>query len=225
MLVLCDFDGTISLKDVTNAIMDHFTGPGWRDSLLTEYRAGQINHFQIMSGLYGTLKTPLPELLEFSQQATQLRSNFDKLVEFCRAQGYHLAVVSGGVDFYIRQHLPPDIPFYSYLGQYDEAAQLWRVHLPDWPMVDLTAGQDFKVRVLEELRQKYPTDTPAVFIGDGRNDGPVAQHADQVFAVRGSYLTKILAKLNKPFTEFEDFAEVVAALQPKKSANGRIQAG
>jgi 2-hydroxy-3-keto-5-methylthiopentenyl-1-phosphate phosphatase len=216
MLILCDFDGTISLKDVTNAIMDHFTGPDWRATLLPDYRAGQISHFQIMSGLYGNLKTPLPELLEFSRQSTRLRSNFDQLVNFCREQNYHLAVVSGGVDFYIRQHLPPDIPFYSYLGQYDEAEQLWRVSLPDWPLVDLTAGQDFKVRVLEELRRKYPADTPAIFIGDGFNDGPVAQQADRVFAVRGSNLTKVLRGRGKPFTEFEDFAEIVNALHAER---------
>ena len=32
MLILCDFDGTITTEDVTNLMMDHFTGTGWRET-------------------------------------------------------------------------------------------------------------------------------------------------------------------------------------------------
>ncbi len=215
MLILCDFDGTITLEDVTNALLDHFTGRIWRETVLLDYRAGRINHLGVMQGSYAYLKTPLTEVLEFSRQDTQIRPNFEKLVSFCREQNYPLAVVSGGLDFYIKEFLPPGIPFHSYLGAFDEAEGVWRVNLPDWPQVDISK-EDFKVRVLEELRREHPADVPAVFIGDGRNDGPVAQHADLVFAVRGSYLTRICAERGQPFIEFEDFAEVIAALHERR---------
>ncbi len=211
MLVLCDFDGTITLRDVTNAVLDNFTGRAWRDEVLTRYRDGQINHFEVMQGSYAYLQTPLPELLTFSR-TMPFRPNFDTLVSFCQSQRYHLAVVSGGLDWYIEALLPPGVPFHSYLSRYDEARQVWTVHLPDQPSVDLAAGQDFKVRVLEELRREYPAGGPVVFIGDGRNDGPVAAQADHVFAVKGSWLAQICAGRGQPCTEFEDFAEVIGAL-------------
>ncbi|HEX2914749.1 MAG TPA: HAD-IB family phosphatase [Chloroflexia bacterium] len=214
MLILCDFDGTITLKDVTNAFLDDFTGQAWREAVLPQYRAGRINHLQVMQKSYANLKTPLTELIEHTK-TIPLRPNFDRLVQLCQARDFPLAIVSGGLDFYIKELLPHDLPFYSYLGEFNEAAQAWEVKMPDWPSVNLHNGEDFKVRVLEELRREYSADLPTVFIGDGRNDGPVASHADYVFAVRGSQLARLCAERGQPFTAFEDFAEVIETLQEK----------
>ena len=211
MLILCDFDGTITTQDVTNHILDHFTGTGWRQRVLPRYWAGEMNHFQLMGELYGTLQKPETDLIEISREI-KFRDNFDKLVEYCRAKKYSLAVVSGGLDFYIRAFLPSDIPFFSYRGQFDPAGS-WQVHLPEWPEVNLAGGEDFKVRVLEELKREHPHDHPVVFIGDGRNDGPVAAAADLVFAVKGSRLVEICAARHQNCIVFEDFAEVIAALE------------
>lgn len=214
MLVLCDFDGTITQFDVTNYLLDKFTGLGWRETILKPYWAGQITHLEVMQLCYRDLSTPQAELLEYSK-GVPLRAGFERFVEFCREQSYFFSVVSGGLDFYIKAFLTPDVPFYSYLGRYDEAARHWQVSLPDWPSMNIAAKEDFKVRVLEELRQQHPADLPAVFIGDGRNDGPVAAHAEIVFAVKGSRLAQICAERGQPCTEFEDFGEIMAELRER----------
>ncbi len=211
MLILCDFDGTITTQDVTNLMLDHFTGTGWREEVLPAYWAGGMNHFQLMGVLYATLKQKEPELLTVAA-TIKFRPGFENFVEYCRAKSYSLAVVSGGLDFYIRSLLPADIPFYSYRSEYDPTGSKWLVHLPDWPQVNLAGGEDFKVRVLQELKQQHPRNRPVVFIGDGRNDGPVAAAADRVFAVRGSRLVEICQGRGQQVTVFENFAEVSAAL-------------
>lgn len=212
MLILCDFDGTITTEDVTNLMLDHFTGTGWRDEVLPTYWAGGMNHFELMQVLYATLKQKEPELLAVAK-TTKFRPGFENLIEYCRDKSYPLAVVSGGLDFYIRSLLPADIPFYSYRGEYDPTGSNWLVRLPDWPEVNLEGGDDFKVRVLGELKQHYPQSRPVVFIGDGRNDGPVAAAAGLVFAVRGSRLVEICQARGQNVIQFEDFAEVIAALE------------
>lgn len=211
MLILCDFDGTITTQDVTNYMLDHFTGKGWREAVLPRYWAGELNHFQLMQQSYAFLKTAEPELLAVSRQV-KFRANFERFVAYCREKRYDLSVVSGGLDFYIRSFLPPEIPFYSYRGEFDRAGGNWQVLLPEWPPVNLDRGEDFKVRVLEELKRQHPQDHPVIFIGDGRNDGPVAQLADLVFAVSGTKLAEICAARGQKCIEFEDFAEVMAAL-------------
>lgn len=217
MLILCDFDGTITTQDVTNHLLDHFTGTGWRDRVLPRYWAGEMNHFQLMGELYGTLQQPEAELLAVSGEI-KFRDNFERLVEYSREKKYTLAVVSGGLDFYIKAILPPDIPFYSYRGQFDPAGS-WSVLLPEYPVVNLETGEDFKVQVLQELKRKHPNDRPVVFIGDGRNDGPVAGAADLVFAVKGSRLVEICADRHQNCIVFEDFAEVIAALEERVREN------
>lgn len=212
MLILCDFDGTITTEDVTNLMLDHFTGKGWRDEVLPHYWAGEFNHFDLMGKLYATLKQKEPELLAVSR-TIQFRSGFEEFVKYCRTKGHDLSVVSGGLDFYIRSLLPADIPFYSYRGEYDPTGSQWLVRLPEWPEVNLAGGEDFKVRVLQELKRQHPQDHPVVFIGDGRNDGPVAAAADLTFALRGSRLAEICAARGQKYFTFENFAEIRAILE------------
>lgn len=207
MLVICDFDGTITLQDITNVLLDHFTGQEWRD-LLPAYRSGQTTHLEIMQGGYQYLTAPEKELLDYAREHIQLRPNFEELVEFCKTQNWPFAVVSGGLDFYIKAFLDEKIPYYCYRSSFD---QYWRVDLPESPVVDMKGGQDFKVRIVEELQQKYPG-LPTVFIGDGFNDWKAASHADYLFAVTGSRLAELSQQAGKPCTEFTDFAEVVQAL-------------
>lgn len=222
MLILCDFDGTITTQDVTNFLLDHFTGTGWRDTVLPRYWAGEMNHFQLMRELYASLRQAEPELLAVSRDI-KFRANFDRLVGYCREKKYSLSVVSGGLDFYIRSLLPSDIPFYSYRGEFDAVGSGWQVHLPVWPPVNLEGGEDFKVRVLEELKLQHVQDHPVVFIGDGRNDGPVARVADLTFAVKGSKLVEICAARGQKCIEFEDFAEVITALENFARGNTSVK--
>lgn len=207
-LVLCDFDGTYTMQDVTNLIIDHFTGTTWRDQILPRYRAGEIDHLQVMVECYAPLTVPEPELIEYSKANIKIRPGFELLQAFCQEQGAELIVVSGGLDFYIKAFLPPGVPFYSYTGELKNSS--WMVRRPDWPV--MTAEQDFKVRVLEELKLRFePSQT--IFIGDGFNDFPVAQQADIAFSVAGTRLASLLAANNLPYTEFTNFAQVVDTLK------------
>ena len=210
MLVLCDFDGTITVEDVTNLILDKFTGPGWRSTILPRYRDGQIGHLDIMQLSYADLATPEATLKEYYKDIP-VRPGFPRLVEFCKVQDWPLVIVSGGLDFYIREFLPPDLPFHSYIGEYDPTHPRWEVRRPDWPRV--AEGEDFKVRVFEELRDQNHQAGPSVFMGDGLNDFKVANRCDYVFAVRGSRLAQMCVEAGKPSIEFDDFGEVVAGLQ------------
>ncbi len=209
MLVLCDFDGTITVDDVTNLILDKFTGTGWRKTILPRYHAGEIGHLDIMQLSYADLSTPLPTLEDYYKNIP-LRPAFDRLIEFCQVQSWPLVVVSGGLDFYIRAFLPPGLPFHSYLGQYDDHKQVWQVRRPDWPVIE--EGQDFKVRVLEELRVQYSQAGPTAFIGDGLNDFAVASRCERVFAVKGRRLAQMCAEAGLPYTEFEHFDQVIEQL-------------
>src|SRR4051812_39160232 len=99
MLILCDFDGTITLQDVTNLIWDRYIGPSWRGDLLSSYKGGQISHLKIMVDGYKQIHAPKLELLDFVRPLVKLRPGFDALKQFSEARGWPLAVVSGGVDF------------------------------------------------------------------------------------------------------------------------------
>lgn len=202
MQILCDFDGTITLQDVTNLIWDHFIGPSWRDDLLSSYKYGHISHLKIMVEGYKLIKAPKREMLDFVRPLVALRPGFDRLREHCRAKNWPLTVVSGGLDIYIEAFLPPDVTFYSYKAELKER---WEVFMP--PEVHKEEGEDFKIHVKRLLKRQHRREK-VVFVGDGRNDFPVAKAADKVFAVRGSTLARLCEERGVAFEAFEDFEQL-----------------
>ena len=206
MLILCDFDGTITMQDVTNLIWDHFIGPSWRDDLLPSYKRGQITHLKIMAEGYKQIRAPKNVLLDYVRPQVSLRPGFEALRLHCKAKNWPLTVVSGGLDFYIEAFLPAGVPFYSYCAKHEEH---WTVFAP--PNFEKNDADDFKVCVKRLLKKLHRTEKVA-FIGDGRNDFPVAKLADIVFAVRGSTLARLCAERGQACHEFDDFAEILPIL-------------
>jgi len=79
--------------------------------------------------------------------------------------------------------------------------------------VTLARGEDFKVRVLDDLCARYrPLGRGTVYVGDGRMDFPAARRADRAFAVRGSTLGRLCREAGVPCVEFQGFAEIASAL-------------
>ncbi len=210
MIILVDFDGTITLQDVTNLIWDRYYTIDWRKEFLPRYWEGEQTHLQLMKQGYSHITATAEDLLEYAGSRVQLRPGLDGLQHLCEREGWPLVVVSGGIDFYLKYFLPPGLPFYCYRGELDG---YWKLSLP--PDIDLPPGADYKVTVLEKLRAEHPGQK-VVFIGDGRNDLPVALHADRVFAVKDSPLAEMLAEKEVPRDEFTSFNEVSDALLKMK---------
>ena len=202
MQIICDFDGTITLQDVTNLIWDRYIGASWRDDLLVPYKRGQISHLKIMADGYKLIRASKRELLDYVKPLVGLRPGFNALRAHCLKKNWPLTVVSGGLDFYIEEFLPPEVPFYSYKTSFNEH---WEVHPP--PGIKQAEGEDLKVHVIKLLKKLHGREK-VLFIGDGRNDFPVAKAADKVFAVRGSTLARLCSEHGVAHEEFEDFNEL-----------------
>ena len=118
-----------------------------------------------------------------------MRPGVEALATFCRGRGWHFAVVSHGLSFYIEALLPSWIPFTSFVGTFNEWS--WRVALP--ATMALSPGEDFKSRVVADLRARHPGHQVA-YIGDGRLDLAAALTCDRIFAVAGSRLADLGAR-------------------------------
>lgn len=206
MLILCDFDGTITEQDVTNLIWDRYIRSDWRDVLLPPYRAGAITPPELMAQGYAPISATAEELLAFARSRVNLRDGFHELLAACDTHGWPFRVVSQGLDWYLKAFLPEGVAFH---GLSAELRGTWQVFLP--PEARLAPGQDYKSWVLAKLRAEYPGQ-PAVFIGDGRNDLPIAREADRVFAIAGSSLEKLCREERIPATSIATFHEVLDAL-------------
>jgi 2-hydroxy-3-keto-5-methylthiopentenyl-1-phosphate phosphatase len=206
-IVVCDFDGTITVEDVTNLIWDAHLPYDWRTALLPPSRDGRLSPLAMIARGYGDVAVPADALLAQVRPRARLRDGWAELGALCERRGWPLEVVSHGLGFYIRCLLPPGVRVTSFEGAFEGGR--WEVTLPEGVILD--DGEDFKTHVVAALRARHPGHA-AVYVGDGRLDFPAARTCDRVFAVRGSPLVTHCRDAGVPCTEFDTFDEVAAAL-------------
>jgi 2,3-diketo-5-methylthio-1-phosphopentane phosphatase len=184
--VLCDFDGTVSLHDLTDALLARFARPGWQ-SLEDDWRAGRIGSRQCMAGQIALLDCSRDELEAFVAEA-EIDAGFKAFVAALREEGVPLRIVSDGLDHAIRsvlmRHGISGVPVAaSHLVQAGERS--WRLAFPQARNDCASAGATCKC-AFAEAPQGLPS--PAVLmIGDGASDFCAATRADLTFA-RGELL-------------------------------------
>jgi 2-hydroxy-3-keto-5-methylthiopentenyl-1-phosphate phosphatase len=206
-LVVSDFDGTITLSDLTNLAWDRHVPYDWRAVLTPLSREGVLTPLEMIARGYGDVAQGPEALLAELVPAGRLRAGFDAFVAVCGARRWPFEVLSHGLGFYIRPLLPPGCPLTAFEGRFEDGR--WRVELP--PGLTVPAGSDFKAHVVALLRARHPGHT-AVYVGDGRLDFPAARTCDLIFAVAGSTLAKLCAEAGIAFEPFESFDELTRAL-------------
>ncbi|MBU2534459.1 MAG: HAD-IB family phosphatase, partial [Alphaproteobacteria bacterium] len=101
--VFCDFDGTITLRDVGYSIFHHFSG-GRNDELLPDWKSGRISSRETL--LREAAMSPLTaEQLYAYLDTFEIDEGFAPFVTRCRESGCELIVVSDGLDLYIHHLL------------------------------------------------------------------------------------------------------------------------
>jgi 2-hydroxy-3-keto-5-methylthiopentenyl-1-phosphate phosphatase len=206
-LIVSDFDGTITVDDLTNLIWDRHVPYDWRAVLTPLSREGVLSPLEMIARGYGDVPAGPEALLAEVLPAARLRAGFHPFVADCGARGWPFEVLSHGLTFYIEPLLPSGCALTAFEGRFEDAR--WRVALP--PGLTVPAGRDFKAHVVAELRARHPGHA-AVYVGDGRLDFPAARTCDAIFAVAGSTLAKLCAEAGIAFQPFETFDEVTRAL-------------
>jgi 2,3-diketo-5-methylthio-1-phosphopentane phosphatase len=207
MIVVSDFDGTLTVDDVTTYVWDKYLRYDWRAELLPPTYAGTWTPLQMIARGYAEIPVAPDELLVEVRTAVRMRPGIEALAGFCRARGWPFVVASHGLSFYIEALLPTPVPVSAFVGTFSGAG--YEVSLPAG--FTLAAGEDFKSRVVADLAARHPGH-PTVYLGDGRLDLAAAERCDRVFAVAGSRLAQLFRDSGREVTEIDQLHEVIAAL-------------
>jgi 2-hydroxy-3-keto-5-methylthiopentenyl-1-phosphate phosphatase len=213
-VIFCDFDGTLTERDVIIMIMEAFAPPEWKqivDGILNSrtisIRDGVIQLFHLI---------PAHQRLEieaFVSENVVLRSGLDGLLGFCHQHHIPFNVLSGGIDFFVQPVLKPfhhRLQIFCNQARFDgEQIELMFPYAP----VDCTqCGNCGCCKI--NLMDRYPaSDYYRIAIGDSLTDLPMAQLADWTFA-RGQ-LIQYCQEEQIPTTPFETFTHIQEALQLK----------
>ncbi len=215
-LILCDFDGTISVRDTGYLLVNQFTSGNW-EAIDQDFRNGKIGSKEAYSRIARILKGDESTLLRFIQEHSHIDSSFPGFYHYCREKGIDIKIVSDGLDFYIKKilemHRLSEIPFYANCTQFgkDEGIDI------SFPYSGEECGLcgTCKKKLVQIHRKEYDS---IFFVGNGLSDRCAAQEADFVFAKDSLYPYCVKKDITCHF--FEDFQEILNDL--KKQIHGVI---
>lgn len=216
--IICDFDGTITVQDVTDEILKKFADPSWRD-IGGLYSNGIISHAEMNKRFAALLRVTPTELKSFLIETIQLRNGFTDFVNSCKELGILLIIVSSGWDFYIKSFIKEaifinnldkistfkkfSIPVISNHIFFNKVNYRWYLKLP-WNLHSCKISSPCKGTIVRFLKEKGINDT--ISIGNSETDICMVQESNQVFATNS--LIDICIKNSIAFQGFKSFAEI-----------------
>jgi 2-hydroxy-3-keto-5-methylthiopentenyl-1-phosphate phosphatase len=217
--ILVDFDGTACPQDVSEALLDAFGDPAWRD-LDAEVEYGRIGLRSAIRGQAAMLSGSLEEMLGHALDRYAVDPTFPPFVRWTESAGLQLAVVSDGFAFYI--------------GPMLEAAGVGHLEVltnamtfPDGrPTLSHPNGHPVcvgcgtcKMLAARRFRERHGT---VAFVGEGLSDRFGALYSDLVFAK--DRLVSLCQADRIRYVAWEDFHDVRRCLEDLRS-NGRSPPG
>ncbi len=209
-LVQCDFDGTITEKDVSFMLLDAFADRDWRQ-MLREYHEGKISVGRFNTDAFAMVKADRQALLEVARSnKMKIRRGFQELVACCRKKGFRFVIVSNGLDFYIEEILRDsgvrDIEVFAAKTRFRPEGLKVQYIGPDGSHLD----EDFKEAYVNSfLGEGYRI----IYVGNGTSDFLPARQCHHIFATGDLLAHFKQANLNcVPFTDFNEVVRVIERL-------------
>lgn len=176
--ILCDFDGTVSVEDITDSLLERFGRTGWQ-ALEAAWRRGEIGSHDCMAQQVALLEASRAEM-DAHLDTMSIDRAFVHFVATAREAGMPLTIVSDGLDYAIRRilgnHGLGDLPVIANrLEAVGESG--WQLDFPYGSPGCRSGNCKCSCAGRARLDQQR-----VLLIGDGASDFCVAGEADLVFA-------------------------------------------
>jgi 2-hydroxy-3-keto-5-methylthiopentenyl-1-phosphate phosphatase len=178
--ILCDFDGTVSVEDITDSLLERFARPGWQ-TIEQAWRRGEIGSHDCMAEQVALFDASREEI-DAHLDSMMIDRAFPAFVAEAEAAGIPIAVVSDGLDYAIRRILVSHgLGRLPIIANRLEAtgARTWRLDFPHGSPTCRIAMGNCKCACAGRARDEKRR---VLLIGDGASDFCVAGEADLVFA-------------------------------------------
>ena len=176
-----DFDGTITVDDVSYLFLDEFVGSKWRE-MLKEYTAGQISVGAYNTKVFAMVMAGRQELLDYMYRSgkVQIRPGFRELVDYCSRRDFKFIIVSNGIYFYIEALLKDlgleNTEFHAASSRFEDGKGMDVKYIgPDGKVMETGLKEAY-------TRQMQGDGCDVIYAGNGVSDIFPARRARHVFA-------------------------------------------
>ena len=222
--VFVDFDGTITLEDVGEAIFKKFGETEKVKRIIEDLLSDKISSRQCWDELCDSVDTINKAELDEFIDLLEVDPTFIPFVKFCSENKIDMVVLSDGFDYYIDRLFNKaglsGLKYYSNKLFVDDKGIL-KAEYPYFDVDSPTSANCKKNHIINHSSD----DEYTVYIGDGNSDKEAAQYCDFIFAKDG--LARFCSIERISFYPFKNFTEVqnkLTELMLKKNLRKRHQA-
>lgn len=222
--VFVDFDGTITLEDVGEAIFNKFGESEKVGKTIEDLLSDKISSRQCWDDLCDSVDTVNKADLDEFIDTLDVDPSFITFVKFCDENKIEMVVLSDGFDYYIDRLFNKagltGLKYYSNKLFVNDKGIL-KAEYPYFDIDSPTSANCKKNHIINHSDDEDYT----VYIGDGNSDKDAAQYCDFIFAKDG--LARYCSMERISFYPFENFTEVqnkLTELMLRKNLRKRHQA-
>jgi len=209
LAVLSDFDGTVTLNDTFQNVLEKFSHGDWR-AVDDQYVKGEITLEECLRRQGGMVRASKPQILKELDQVTKFRPGFNNLTEYCKTNRYPLILVSAGLDFVIKHFLTRE----NLMDKVQLSAAVAKCTPTGIKFDFLKLKDNRSMNFKDDAVRYYKTRADTVaYIGDGRWDLHALRNADLRFAIKNSKLSELCKEQEIQATIVSDFKEIVISLK------------
>ena len=222
--VFVDFDGTITLEDVGEAIFRRFGNAEQVKRIIEDLLSDKISSRQCWDELCDSVnfinKCELDEFIDL----LDVDPSFIQFVKFCNQNEIEMVVLSDGFDYYIDRLFNKaglaGLKYYSNKLFVDSKGIL-KAEYPYFDVDSPTSANCKKNHIINHSSE----DDYTIYIGDGNSDKEAAQYCDFIFAKDGLARFCSMERISfYPFNNFIDIQNKITELVNKKNLRKRHQA-
>jgi 2,3-diketo-5-methylthio-1-phosphopentane phosphatase len=205
-VILLDFDGTVTQKDVGDEVCDRFAPASWRD-IDAAWERNEISLPEAQRRMWALARCHPTEAIAYARAIGRLRPGLDDLLASVEKIGASLWLGSGGFDFYIQAILGERLQRFA-RAVYNRARFVDGGIEVEFPHAQLACGRCAvcKGKLCDEARA---AGARVVFAGDGASDRCAIGRADELWAVRDSLLARACdtgGVAYRPFATLDEIA-------------------
>jgi 2-hydroxy-3-keto-5-methylthiopentenyl-1-phosphate phosphatase len=212
-IVFLDFDGTITCRDATDAILETYADPAWL-RIEEEWVAGRLSSRDCLTAQMGLVTAP-PAAVDSLLDGIGIDQGFVLLLDVCAARGVPVHIVSDGFDYCIERilgrpslHLAPHLAGVRIVSSHLEPnGNRWRIGFTSFGRSCVHGCATCKPATMVALNT---AGRPTVFVGDGLSDRYAAARADLVFAK--DQLAAYCDKQAIPYTRYDHLGTIARRL-------------
>jgi 2,3-diketo-5-methylthio-1-phosphopentane phosphatase/HAD superfamily hydrolase (TIGR01509 family) len=204
-LILCDFDGTISTRDMGYELLSTFARGGMEE-IDRQYREGKIGSREAYARIALLCEATPHQMETFITERALIDPYFRRFLDFCLRKGIDLKIVSDGFDIYIgrilEHHRIAPIPTFANRISFKRGG---KIHM-EYPYYNGECGRCGTCK-RAILRQSRPLYDRIAYIGNGYSDRCAAREADRVYAKDALFEYCVRGGID--CTYFDHFGEVM----------------